>query len=241
MTIRLPIIIDDGRLKEIPSGDQISPGVLQALIDDSAAHPDKTFSSEYILNLLYPFNITSFTASPSVAELGSTVSTIGLSWATNYTPSSVSLNNGIGAITPATTTSYSHTGQTVTTDRTYTLTAERNGVTKTANAVVRFYNRIYYGVNSTQTTSGSVISTFTSVLSNTRQRTITFNCTGGRYFHLAYPVRLGTATFTINNLAYSDVTLNTINLTNSFGYTEPYYVYYCNVIQYGSSIPLVVN
>jgi hypothetical protein len=163
-----------------------------------------------------------------------------LSWATNTAPDSLSINNGIGAV-PANSTSYTHSGQALTAARTYTLTATRGSTTKTANASVTFMNRIYYGVYASQSISEAAIKSLTNTLTNTRQRTITYDCTGGRYFHLAIPTRLGVPTFKINGLTYSDMNRTTIDITNSLGYRESYYVWYCNIIQYGSAIPLVVE
>ena len=209
-------------------------------IDDNAVAADTTFSSQHIMELLYPFALSSFSASPATTEMGATVSTVHLTWATNYPPDTMSIDNGIGAITPPTNTTYDHTGQSITSNRTYTVTAIRNGVTKTANATVGFQNQVYYGVNATQTLDPATIKAMTKLLSGSRSRSINYNCSGGKFFHLAYPSRLGDASFTINNLTYSDMTKTVVAITNDSGFTENYNVYYCNVIQYGASITLVV-
>ena len=239
MANHLPLIIEGGRLKELPAGETLTPSSMQSLIDDNAVSGNTVFSSQHIYDLLYPFAITSFTVSPSSGEMGQAFTSETLNWATVGAPDTVSLNQGIGAVTlPA--TSYVHSPVNVTTNRTYTITAVKNGVTKTANASVSFLNRVYYGTYATQTTSEAIIKAMTSQLSNSRGRSITYNCSGGQYFHVAYPTRLGVATFSVGGLTYSDMTQTTINLTNAFGYMETYYVYYCNVIQYGASIPLTV-
>lgn len=240
MVDRLPIIIDDGRLRELPSGQQLDSRVLESLIDDINVGNDHVFSSQKIMDLLMPFNITSFTIAPASVELGTTLPSITLNWATSTTPDSLTLSQGIG-IVPANSTSYVHGSQSITASRTYMLTAVRGGVTKTANATVTFMNRLYYGTFSSQTVDPNIVKTFNNTLTNTRQRTITYDCSGGKYFHLAIPTRLGVPTFKINGLTYSDMTRTTIDITNSLGYTEPYYVWYCNIIQYGASIPLVVE
>lgn len=210
-------------------------------IDDNAVAADTTFSSQHIMELLYPFALSSFSLTPVTTEMGATVSDVHLAWATNYPPDTVSINQGIGAVTPPTNTTYDHTGQSITTARTYTITAVRNGVTKTANATVGFLNRVYYGVNATQTVDPATIKGMTNLLSGSRGRTVTFDCTGGRYFHIAYPSRLGDASFTINNISYSDVTKTVVAITNDSGFTENYNVYYCNVIQNGAAITVVVS
>jgi hypothetical protein len=241
MVDRLPIILDDGRLRELPTDQHLDSRVLESLIDDLVVGPDHVFSSQKIMDLLMPFAITSFTATPASVELGTTLPSITLNWATNTTPDSVTLSNGIGAIVPATQTSYVHGSQSLTTTRTYTLTAIRGGISKNANASVTFMNQIYYGVHTSQSIDPLVIKAMTKTLSNTRGRTITYDCTGGRYFHLAIPTRLGIPTFRINGLTYSDMTINTVDIPNALGYNESYYVWYCNIIQFGGAIPLVVT
>lgn len=225
----------------VAAGQQGPAGPAGGEIDDVTVAADTTFSSLHIMELLYPFALSSFSLTPVTTEMGATVSTVSLAWATNYPPDTVSINQGIGAITPPTNTTYDHTGQAITTNRTYTITAVRNGVTKTANATVGFQNQYYWGVHTAQTTDEAIIKAMTKTLSGSRGRTVTFDCTGGRYFHIAYPSRLGAASFSINNLTYSDVTLTVVSITNSSGFTENYNVYYCNVIQNGAAITVVIS
>jgi hypothetical protein len=239
----------DGRGRDTQLDQVLDEAVAPALggggsgdccIDDDTVSDETTYSSEKIMELLYPFALNSFSLSPSPAEMGNTVATLTFNWSTNYPPDSVSINNGIGAVTlPA--TSLVVNGLNLTTNTSYTLTAIRNSVTRTSSATIAFLNRVYWGVHTSQTTDEAIITTWTSQLSGSRARSITYDCSGGRYFHLAYPSRLGAATFKINNLTYSDVTLTVVPVTNQYGYTENYNVYYCNVIQFGSSITLVVS
>lgn len=240
---RFSVVTEDDRIVVIDSGTIGPPGSGSGActcIDDGTVAEDSTFSSQKIMELLYPFSLNSFSIAPTTAELGNTVASVTLSWATNYPPDSVSLNSGIGAVAlPA--TSYVHSGVTITANTSYTLTAIRNGVTKTASATVAFLNRVYWGVHTAQTTDEAIIKAMSSQLSGSRARSVTYDCSGGKFFHLAYPKRLGVATFKINNLTYSDTTLTEVDITNQYGYTETYYVYFCNVIQYGASITLVVS
>jgi hypothetical protein len=78
---------------------------------------------------------------------------------------------------------------------------------------------------------------------------IAFNCTGGRYFFYAFPIRLGslsTINTKVNGLTYSDWSDNgggstvsgfTLSITNSSGYTETYRVYRSFNLQNGAYIP----
>ena len=236
----MDIIVLDTEVHVITVGEVGPPGSGGGLIDDNVVALDSTYSSSKIEDLLNPFALGVMSISPSTAEMGATVASVSLGWSFNKTPDTQSLNQGIGAIANNA-IAHVHSAQTITTNRTYTLTAVRSGVTKTASATVSFLNRVYYGVHPSQTTDESIIEAMTNLLSGTRSRTITFDCTGGRFFHYAYPSRLGAATFQINNLTYSDVTRTTVSFTNASGFTEDYFVYYCNVIQNGAAIPLVVS
>ena len=236
------VVVSDTDIVVIAAGQQGPPGAGgdgDCCIDDDVVAPDSTFSSEYIMELLNPFALSSFSLSPTSATLGATVTSLTFNWATNYAPDTVSISGGVGAVTLPATSLVATVSLTAST--TFTLSAVRNGVTKTANASISFLNRVYYGVNLTQTTDEATLEAMTGVLSGSRGRSITFNCTGGRYFHYAYPSRLGAASFQINNLTYSDVTLTVVPITNAAGYTENYNVYYCNVIQNGAAITLVVS
>ena len=211
-----------------------------ALINDTVVSPDQTFSSEMIMELLFPFEIQSFTCVPSIVEVGSVLDTIDLAWSTNYTPTALSLNNGIGSV-PRLSTTLKLTDQHIVSNTTFVLTATRSTKTKTASASISFLNNIYWGVNPGLTVTPADITSWAHQLSGTRSRSITYDCSGGRYFYLAYPKRLGVASFKINSLTYSDVVLVEQDITNESGFTETYFVYRCGVIQFGSSIPLVVS
>jgi hypothetical protein len=217
------------------------PSGAVAGIDDTVAALNSTFSSQHILELISPFAISSFSISQTLAEMGATVTSETLNWGSNYPPDSISINNGIGAVVPATLTSYVHSGQTITTNRTYTLSMVKGGSTKTANATLSFLNQYYYGVAASQLSSEVAIKALTHALYGARGRTLTFDCSGGRYFHIAYPSRLGDATFTINGLAYSDMTKTVVSITNASGFAENYNVYYCNAIQNGAAVTLVIQ
>lgn len=221
-------------------GEQGPPGGVSGGIDDDIPAFDTTYSSMKIEELFNPFSITSFTMSPSQKEMGEVVTQIQFNWATNWPPETLSMNNGVGSIANNLTALLLQSLN-ITTDITYSLTAFRLGSTKIANASLTFLNRIYYGVSPSQTTNANDIKNMANILASGRARTITFNCTGGRYFHYAYPSRFGAATFKINGLTYTDMTLTVVPITNAFGFTENFNVYYCNVIQFGAAIPLVIS
>lgn len=88
-------------------------------------------------------------------------------------------------------------------------------------------NRIYYGV--TTTTSGYTESDIeglgTSVVSNTKGRTITPTVGSGQYVLYCLPVRLGTVTFSVDGFGGGFQAPETVSVTNVNGFTEDYYAY----------------
>ncbi len=91
-----------------------------------------------------------------------------------------------------------------------------------ASASVSFYHRRYWGVSAD---AGADITSLTSELSNARAKSITFDCSGGRYFYYAYPKALGTAAWKVGGFDVSDNVLTETTVTNEYGLAVTYYVY----------------
>lgn len=157
--------------------------------------------------------ITSFTASPSTAELG-TSADVTLSWALNKAPT----YQGIDGI-PVHGNSKQYTGITAT--RTFTLSATDGETTATKQATVTFANQIYYGVAADL----SNVTALSKVLSNKKTRTITVDADAGEYIIYAIPARLGSVVFYVGGFegGFEDPVEQT--LVNASGYQEVYKVY----------------
>jgi hypothetical protein len=157
----------------------------------------------------------SFTA--SYANGPATSAYIAKSGWTNLT-----LSTPFTAITSAEAVNYPSVGSSVT----FTLNASKGASSDTETQSVAFYNYIYYGV-STATTfdEADVEALATSVISNTKGRTITETAGASDYIVYALPSRLGTVTFTVGGFEGGFESPETVSLTNSAGFTEDYYVY----------------
>lgn len=157
--------------------------------------------------------ITSFTASPSTCELG-TSATVNLAWTINKPPT----YQGIDGI-PVQGNSKQYTGITAT--RTFTLSATDGETTATKQATVTFANQIYYGVAADL----SNVTALSKVLSNKKSRTITVNADAGEYIIYAIPARLGSVSFYVGGFegGFEDPVEQT--LVNASGYQEAYKVY----------------
>ena len=168
-----------------------------------------------------PFDISSISVTPNIAQMGSTVSPK-LTW--NYTHSTVksqTINNEAIENTLRTKT---FTG--VTTTTTYTLAATSNSdVKKSKSATITFANGVYYGKSTTSTYDSALISGLTKQLSNSKDRTITVNAGAGEYIFYCIPSRLGACSFNVGGFDGGFSKVATVNFTNSDNYQENYDIY----------------
>jgi len=167
--------------------------------------------------------INSFTASPSVCEMGSS-QTVNLAWTLNKTATTQTING-----TAVTGNSKQYTG--VTANTTYTLAVGDGQTTASKSASVSFANQIYYGV----ATNLDNVTSLTKVLSNTKGRTITVNAGTGEYIVYAIPARLGNATFYVGGFEGGFESPIEQTLTNASGYSETYKVYRSTNASLGST------
>ena len=157
--------------------------------------------------------INSFTAVPSLCELGSN-NTITLAWGVNKTPTSQTIN---GTTVSGSSTSY----EGVTSNITYTLGVGDGQTTDSKSVSVSFANQIYWGADSDLNN----ITSLTKTLSNTKTRTINVTAVTGEYIIYALPTRLGQVTFYVEGFEGGFEPPVEKALTNESGYRENYYVY----------------
>lgn len=172
------------------------------------------------LEKINPFKVESFSVNPSVAELGSKVSSVVLSWGLNKDPAKVSIDGA--AVTAA--KSGSHTvSEEISGTRKFVISAEsESGKTATDDVSINFYNGIYYGAapETIQGTEG-----LTKVLSNSKKRTFTVTANEGEYIFYILPARLGEPVFKVGGFEGGFNLYKTIDFTNNYGYSESYRVY----------------
>ena len=182
--------------------------------------------------------ITSFTNTINQVEIGTTVTSTTLNWTLNKTMTSLSLNNGIGSITPSLLT-YTHSSS-YTTDRTYTLTASDGTNTAIANTSIYFRYSRYWGYNASASLNDGQINALSHELATDRLQTRNGLAPSSQYIYIAYPAAWGAATFTVNGLPSTDWTLSVQSHTNSSGNTSSYNVYRTNNLLTGT-YNVVVN
>jgi hypothetical protein len=146
---------------------------------------------------------------------------------------------GVGFIGPTTNTeavTYPAVGST----KVLTLHASDSETTVTSNLTYSFYNRRFWGVSSSTSLTESEIEALTNELSNSKAKTFTVTANTGEYIYFAYPLRLGTATFTVGGFEGGFESPTTVSVTNSSSYTENYYVYRSTNSGLGATTVVVV-
>lgn len=99
--------------------------------------------------------------------------------------------------------------------------------TLVASTASNLIDPIYYGLSTKTGTflEADVEGLATSVISNTKGRTISVTAGANDYIVYALPVRLGTVVFTVGGFEGGFEAPETVSITNVNGYTENYYVY----------------
>lgn len=175
--------------------------------------------------------ISSFSASP-IAEMGSTIYSVTLSWNINKVPKTLTLDGEtLDAVKTGTKPLTNETGWTMNSEKlSWVLKAvdERDkSSSKTAN--LNFYNRVYYG---TAASPEIVDSEFVKSLDNkpltgTKPTPVIYSADAGEYMWYCVPVRLGECTFvdTAINIAGGFKLIDTFLVSNGSEFEENYYIY----------------
>ena len=171
--------------------------------------------------------IVSFKPNVSVAEIGSTINDVTLSWTTNKEPKEISLN---GEALDTKATSKAITSANLTGKTTYTLTVkDEKNATATKSAVIDFLNGVYYGVSNVTDDaiidSAFILTLSNKVLSDSKTRTIQVTAGEKEYIYYCIPARLGTPMFSVGGFAGGFNLVKTFDFTNASNYTESYNIY----------------
>ena len=182
--------------------------------------------------LLYPFEI-SLSVALNKAQLGDTLNSILLKFETNG--ASESNINGID-VTGLDELIYP---EPVSENKIFTLTAKKDNQTKTKQVSIQFLNNIYWGATSNPNPTNAEILASNKELSNSKSKSVVYDCSGGKRYFIAYPKRLGSVTLSVNGFPNNNFTQIQRAFANEFGYIEDYFICYGNTIVFGSDIPVV--
>lgn len=189
---------------------------------------DVTSLKEEIANIRYtPIEILSFSNNVNIAELGSTVNEISLTWKLNKIPRSATLNNVSVSGELKADQSVTIIDAALTTDSIFTLavTDEKNKTVQKKSSIA-FYNGVYYGCAIIPTKLDSVfVRGLNKSLQKDQVKTFTVNSGVNQYVWYALPTRYGEAVFNVGGFDGDFTKISEISFENSSGYTEEYAVY----------------
>lgn len=165
--------------------------------------------------------IKSFAHNGKTTEMGNVVTSIMLVWSLSKTPESLEIN---GEAAQATISGSLTLTEEITETTTWKLAVtDERGASAEKSTTLYFYNGVYYGAGAEP--EGIDTSFLTKVLTATRKRSFTAEAGEGEYLWYALPVRLGECSFKVGGFEGGFELYATVDYTNSFDYTEPYYIY----------------
>ncbi len=188
--------------------------------------------------LLGPIDITSFINNVGLVEVGTTVSSVTVSWSLNSVPVETITLTDAPDVVP-TNVSKAFTGLSLTTDKTYTLavTDSQDG-SDSATTSVLFGKYVYWGQSASATPNEGIIKAASNGgtqlrhnVAGSRARSFT-QAGGSAYIYYAYPKAWGASTLYVNGFL-STWNLTEVNVTSN-GQTAAYYVYTSPYVQAGS-------
>lgn len=238
------------------SGGSTQPPV--AITGQNGIQVNQVATNQFVISL-YTALTASLAVAPNSLEVGQSITAASLTW--SYNKASVvsqSIDNGIGSLSVGLRAYNYTTSQSITANKTFTLTGNDGTQNATSSATISFSTKRYWGTIpsiSGGLPSNSQILAASQELSTSRNKSITFNCatpSGGNYFWYAYPTAYGLASVTVNNFSFAawydplnpgtaSVSPATITVTNPYGHSENYYIYRVFNAQNGSSIPVVFS
>ena len=201
---------------------------------------NKTPIIDILDSLLYPYQNPSFSAfsidgqSSGNFELGYTypggskLFTWSISNPGNVKENSIVLNSESGL---PNTGSKSQTIASITKNtagsHTFTIKAQNsNNVEFTRNITFNWLAKRYWGVSSSEELTDVELLTFSQELASNKNKSLKYDCTGGKYFYFAYPSSFGDANnITVENMAWNGFVLVKRNVVNINGVSIPMNIY----------------
>lgn len=196
--------------------------------EDGKGLSSNDFTNEYkkiVDDLNYkPIAINSFANNRNTVEMGSTIADVTLNWSYSKTPKSAKLDNETLDVSL---TSKALTGQSITTNKTWTLSAtDERDKTVTKTTAITFVNGVYWGVAENASSFDSAfILKLQKGLQASKGKTFTVNAAASQHIYYAVPTRYGACAFNVGGFDGGFTKAGTIEFTNASGYKESYDIY----------------
>lgn len=203
---------------------------------NSVINKDLINRIENIENRLNPLKVNF--RGESIFERGETVNNLLLQWDINKEVESISINNGVGYLTPNTREKYLRNLD-LSNDITFEIIVKTNKEEARDSFKLKFKDRIFWGVSRDKDLDISKL--HNSLLAENKEN-VTFNFSGtDQYLYLALPHIWGNKTFYYSNLEFDYWEEFDTHYVNSFGVTRRYRVYKSIYRYNGSDINLIMS
>ena len=171
--------------------------------------------------LLTPLNINSFTCSPNLIEIGTTIPVLTLQWTYNRDIKRQFLEGQEIDVTLRETQLEGF----FETNQTFTLKAEGYSKSVQKQAQFQVMNQVYFGSSVETSSIEALLKNLSKELRDTRKKTFTTNAQEGEYIYYLYPSRYGQAKFFVGGFEGGFNLFSTVEIVNSSGYEEFYHIY----------------
>lgn len=229
------IVTSDGKRRQmlysyllgLPESD-VSLEISGGFADAKTVGDQLKYIRQQIADIQYiPIEILSFSNNVNIAELGSTVNEITLTWKLNKIPKSATLNNISISGELKADQSVTIRDAALTADSIFTLavTDEKNKTVQKKSSIA-FYNGIYYGSAIIPTKLDSAfVRGLNKSLQKDQVKTFTVNSGANQYVWYALPSRYEDPVFNVGGFDGGFSKVSTLSFKNSSGYTETYKIY----------------
>lgn len=210
----------DNRLNEITTdGNYVN---INKIPYSSPAYANISTVKDALDKLLY-FDLTISLSSDkgTTVEKGTTLSNVGFRWTYNKSVVSQAFN---GVNLDSSIRNYTFTGS-FNSNKTFTLSANDGEKNFSKSISFNFLNGRYWGVSQATDYDSAFILSLSKELSSSRAKTFTVNCGEGQHIFYCIPTSFGTPTFTVGGFSGGFNKVNTLQFTNSSGFTESYDVW----------------
>ena len=180
--------------------------------------------------------IVDFSCTPTQFELGNTITQIVFSWSYDGAQNLVSQSID-GVSIPINSRTYTLTSQSITQTTSFTLTAtDTEGVEVSKTVYIIGLPTLQYGAaTEPQEYTSEFIGALTKKIYNGADTSVTINATNNKYSYICYPIRYGVKHLLYNGIEGGFNYQTTVSYTNTYGYTENYYIYRSDYPNLGST------
>ncbi len=210
----------DGKLSNILTDDNFLD---IEMIPYSTANDTNITSVKDALDKLLYVNL-SISLNSNVAttlEKGRVIDSITFSWSYNKKVISQTFNNESLNVDVR---SYIYNSP-LSSNKTFTLSANDGTNSFSRNISFSFLNGRYWGVSNNTSYNSDFVNSLSKELASSRSKTFTVNCGQDQYIYYCIPTSFGTPTFTVGGFSGGFNKVDTIQFTNSSGFTESYDIY----------------